>query len=345
MKREDNLMGVICSMENLIEADKQARIGKTHRNGIDWFDKNREENLLELQRTMREGTYKTSKYNFFSIFEPKERKIASLPYYPDRICHHAVMRVVEQIFVPYYIKQTYSCIKGRGLHAGVTAVKEALKDVEGTKYCLKFDIRHFYPSIDHEILKSIIRRKIGDERVLVLMDEWIDSYDSGETEGAIGDGRKGIPIGNYPSQHFANLYLTPFDHWMKEVKKVKYYFRYADDITIFGNDKERLRRLFFEIRDYIEGKMLLRIKSNWQIFPVDARGVDFLGYVFYHTHTKIRKKVKQNIKKKVVSCAKKGMSAKEIHKAVGSYQGWLNYGNTRNLIHKLNTIGNGKVFK
>ena len=132
---------------------------------------------------------------------------------------------------------------------------------------------------------------------------------------------------------------------MKEVKKVKYYFRYADDITIFGNDKERLRRLFFEIRDYIEGKMLLRIKSNWQIFPVDARGVDFLGYVFYHTHTKIRKKVKQNIKKKVVSCAKKGMSAKEIHKAVGSYQGWLNYGNTRNLIHKLNTIGNGKVFK
>lgn len=124
---------------------------------------------------------------------------------------------------------------------------------------------------------------------------------------------------------------------------------YFPNIVVNGNEKylykEELRRLFFEIRDYIEGKMLLRIKSNWQIFPVDARGVDFLGYVFYHTHTKIRKKVKQNIKKKVVSCAKKGMSAKEIHKAVGSYQGWLNYGNTRNLIHKLNTIGNGKVFK
>lgn len=345
MKRADNLMSTICSMENLEKADHNARIGKTHRNGINWFDRNRDENLLKLQRDLREGTYKTSPYKTFKVYDPKERNISSLPYYPDRICHHAVMGVIEPVLVRSFIKQTYSCIKGRGLHAGVKDVIEALRDVEGTKYCLKLDIRHFYPSIDHEIMKQEIRRKIGDERVLIITDEWIDSYESGEKEGAIGEGKKGLPIGNYPSQQFANLYLTRFDHWIKEVKKVKYYFRYADDITIFHESKEYLHKLLEEIRVYLEGRLLLRVKNSWQVFPVDARGVDFLGYVFYHDHILIRKRIKKNIIKKLLTCKRKGMEGKELHDAMGTYQGWMNYGNTKNLKYKLNNIGNGKVFK
>lgn len=136
-----------------------------------------------------------------------------------------------------------------------------------------------------------------------------------------------------------------FDHWIKEVKKVKYYFRYADDITIFHESKEYLHKLLDEIRAYLEGRLLLRVKNNWQVFPVDARGVDFLGYVFYHDHILIRKRIKKNIIKKLLSCKRKGMEGKELHDAMGTYQGWMNYGNTKNLKYKLNNIGNGKVFK
>lgn len=345
MKRKDNLMCEICSMENLLRADHNARIGKKRRNGINWFDKNKEANLLKLQKDLREGTYKTSPYNTFKIFDPKERIISSLPYYPDRICHHAIMGVIEPILVKSFIRQTYSCIKGRGLHAGVRDVIKALKDIDGTKYCLKLDIRHFYPSIDHEIMKQELRRKIKDARVLKITDEWIDSYDSGETEGIIGDGRKGLPIGNYPSQQFANLYLSRLDHWIKDELKVKYYFRYADDITIFHESKEYLHRLNNQITEYLASNLLLKVKDNWQVYPVDSRGVDFLGYVFYHDHILIRKRIKQNIIKKLLTCKRKGYEGKKLHDEMGSYQGWMNYGNTKNLKYKINRIGNGKVFK
>lgn len=345
MKRADNLMCKIASMDNLIKADAMARLGKKHRKGIEWFDRNREANLLKLQKDLRDGTYKTSPYRFFKVYDPKERDICSLPYYPDRICHHAVIRVIEPILIGSLIEQTYSCIKGRGIHAGVKAVKKALLDRENTRYCLVIDIRHFYPSIDHDLMKSKIRKKIKDERVLKIIDEWIDSYDSEEIEGIVGSGRKGLPIGNYPSQDFANYFLGDFDHWIKEEKKVKYYFRYADNLVVFSSSKPYLHSLLNEIRDYLYKNELLRIKGNWQVIDVDAEGVDFLGYRFYHDKILIRKRIKQNIAKKVVSCKRKGMSGEETHKAVGSYQGWLNYANTKNLIRKLNILGNGKIFK
>ena len=113
MEKSGQFDATICSMK-MEKADHNARIGKTHRNGINWFDRNRDENLLKLQRDLREGTYKTSPYKTFKVYDPKERNISSLPYYPDRICHHAVMGVIEPILVRSFIKQTYSCI-GQGL--------------------------------------------------------------------------------------------------------------------------------------------------------------------------------------------------------------------------------------
>ncbi|MDR1338620.1 MAG: RNA-directed DNA polymerase, partial [Prevotellaceae bacterium] len=176
-------------------------------------------NLLKLHETLKAGSFRTSKYTTFTIYEPKEREIFRLPYYPDRIVHHAVMNILEPVWLSIFTADTYSCIKYRGIHATAGKVKKALKDVEGTAYCLKLDIRKFYPSIDHDILKQIIRRKIKDIRLLALLDEIIDSAD-------------GVPIGNYLSQYFANLYLAYFDHYIKETEQVKYYFRYADDIVI-----------------------------------------------------------------------------------------------------------------
>ena len=122
------------------------------------------------------------------------------------------MNILEQIWVSVFTKDTYSCIKGRGIHGAMRNVKRAIKDRENARYCLKIDIRKFYPSIDHDVLKAIIRRKIKCKDTLALLDTIIDSTD-------------GVPIGNYLSQYFANLMLAYFDHWIKEEKRVRYYFR------------------------------------------------------------------------------------------------------------------------
>lgn len=323
MKRYNNLFDKIVSLDNLYEADKRARRQKSHRPEVMLFDKNKDKLLLDLQRKLINGEYETSEYYVFKIYEPKEREIFKLPYYPDRIVHHAIMNIMEPIWVSAFVKGTYSCIRKRGIHKALKDVKFALKDEINTQYCLKLDIRKFYPSIDHDILKTIIRKKIKDKRLLSLLDEIIESA-------------QGVPIGNYLSQFFANLYLTYLDHWIKEQKKVRYYFRYADDIVILGGDKQQLRDLFYNIQDYLNNKLKLNFKDNWQIFKVDSRGIDFVGYRVFHTHTLLRKRIKKRFCKKINKLNKKQNLDKDTYKQkICSYIGWIKYCNGRNLLNKM----------
>lgn len=314
MKRIGNLYSTICSIENLQLADEKARKGKKNQYGVKQHDKNREANILMLHEMLVNKTYRTSAYTTFTIHEPKERTVFRLPYYPDRITHHAVMNVLEPVFTAMFTADTYSCIKGKGIHGAANSLKRALRDTENTGYCLKLDIKKFYPSIDHDLLKQVIRRKIKDNDLLWLLDEIIDS-----TEG--------IPIGNYLSQYFANLFLTYFDHWIKEQKRVRYYFRYADDIVILSGSKYELHIILHEIKTYLSTNLKLSVKGNYQVFPVEARGIDFVGYVFFHTHTLLRKTIKKNFAR---------MLAKRKNAAsIASYKGWTDHCNSKNLIKKL----------
>lgn len=323
MKRYNNLFDKIVSLDNLYEADKRARRQKSHRPEVMLFYNNKDKLLLDLQRKLINGEYETSEYYVFKIYEPKEREIFKLPYYPDRIVHHAIMNIMEPIWVSAFVKGTYSCIRKRGIHKALKDVKFALKDEVNTQYCLKLDIRKFYHSIDHDILKTIIRKKIKDKRLLSLLDEIIESA-------------QGVPIGNYLSQFFANLYLTYLDHWIKEQKKVRYYFRYADDIVILGGDKQQLRDLFYDIQDYLNNKLKLNFKDNWQIFKVDSRGIDFVGYRVFHTHTLLRKRIKKRFCKKINKLNKKQNLDKDTYKQkICSYIGWIKYCNGRNLLNKM----------
>ena len=309
-------------MENLYEADRKARKGKRRSYGVVVHDRNRDENLRKLHDYLINGRFKTSKYSIFKIHEPKERIIYRLPYYPDRIVHHAIMNVLEPIWVSVFTTDTYSCIKKRGIHAAAKRLKRALRDdPEGTKYCLKLDIKKFYPSINHDVLKSIVRKKIKDKRLLSLLDEIIDSA-------------PGIPIGNYLSQYLSNLFLSYFDHWIKEEKHVKHYFRYADDIVILGDDKNKLRSIFFETSSYISS-LKLYVKDNWQIFPVDSRGIDFLGYVFFHTHTLLRKSIKKNFCRSVCKMMKREIPNQDVHKKICGWVGWSTHCNSVNLLKKV----------
>jgi len=314
MKRINNLYAKIISIENLELADSIARKGKSKQPGVIAHDKNREANIQQLHEMLRDKTYRTSEYTTFTIFEPKERIIYRLPYFPDRILHHAVMNVLEPLFISTFTTDSYSCIKGKGIYAAANGVKRALKDVENTQYCLKLDVTKFYPNVDHDTLKQLLRRKIKDNDLLWLLDEIIDST-------------SGLPIGNYLSQYFANFYLTYFDHWIKEEKRVRYYFRYADDLVILSNTKPYLHQLLAEIRAYLQDNLKLTVKGNYQVFPVSARGIDFVGYVFYHTHTLLRKTIKQNFARML----KKNRNAKSI----ASYNGWAKHCNSKNLIKKL----------
>lgn len=320
MKRIGNLYNQITSIENLTASELKARKGKSNQYGIQIFDKNKDEFISELQNMLINKSYSTSEYVTFKVFEPKERIVFKLPYFPDRITHHAIMNVLEPLFTKWFTNDTYSSIKGKGIHNASNNLKKALQDKENTVYCLKLDIVKFYPNVDHEILKKLLRRKIKDQDLLWLLDEIIDSAD-------------GLPIGNYLSQYFANFYLTYFDHWVKEDLQIKYYFRYADDIVILSNSKSHLHDVLFKIRTYLNDNLKLQIKSNYQIFPVKSRGIDFVGYVHFHTHTRLRKSIKKRFAKAI--------SKNKNTATINAYKGWAIHADTKNLIKKL--LPNDKI--
>ncbi len=316
MKRIGNLFEKIISIENLIIADAKAQKGKAKQYGVLIHNKNRENNILKLHNMLASKTYKTSEYDIFKVFEPKERDVYRLPYYPDRITHHAIMNVLEPIFVATFTADSYSCIKGRGIHKASYNLRKALKNVDETKYCLKLDIKKFYPNIDHDILKTLLRYKFKDQDLLWLLDEIIDSA-------------PGLPIGNYLSQYLANYYLTYFDHWIKQELKTHYYFRYADDIVILHRYKEDLHHLLKHIETYFKYNLKLDVKENWQVFPVEKRGIDFVGYVHYHSHIRLRKSIKKRFARMLKRNPRK--------ESIASYNGWLKHCNSKHLSKKLLT--------
>jgi retron-type reverse transcriptase len=329
MKRFGNLYEKVYDLDNLYLAYSKARQGKGKSYGVIQFEKELDNNIRSLQMELIEETYRTSPYDTFIIHDPKEREIYRLPF-RDRVIHHAIMNVLESIWTPIFISHTYSCIKGRGIHGVLKHLKRDLTDIEGTKYCLKMDIRKYYPSVDHSVLKCIIRKKIKDNRLLHLLDGIIDSA-------------PGIPIGNYLSQFFSNLYLSYFDHWLKEEKQVKYYYRYADDMVILSDNKPLLHELLNDIMSYTEDILNVKLKGNYQIFPVDTQGIDFVGYVFYHSHIKMRKSIKKHFCRSVSKLNKKGISPKDYTIKICSWLGWAKHCNSRHLIKSI--IKNEEVLR
>jgi len=184
------------------------------------------------------------------------------------------------------------------------------------------DVRKFYPSINHAVLKQIIRRKIKCKDTLWLIDEIIDST-------------SGVPIGNYLSQYFGNLYLCSLDHFIKEYHRVKYYFRYCDDLVLLANRKKRLRRILKTIINFLKDIKLLP-KKNYQISPVDDRGIDFLGYRFFHNFILLRKSIVKKFKTKIDYALNNWVYSNKqtIVNGIMSYWGWFKFGDCKTLVNK-----------
>lgn len=333
MKRYGNLFHKIYDLDNIKLAHKNARKGKTFYREVKMVDADIDRFALEIQSMLSNKTFKNSEYTVFNKMDKgKLREIYKLPYYPDRIIHHCIMQVLEPIWHKVLINDTFQSIKGRGIHKAKKRIEPIVRKIQ-PKYSLKIDIKKFYPSINNEILKQIVSKKIKCKDTLWLLEEIIDSVD-------------GVPIGNYMSQYFGNLYLTYFDHWIKEEKRVKYYYRYCDDIVILHNNKSYLHLLLNDMRDFLGKELKLVVKENNQVSPVNIRGIDFLGFRFFFQYTLLRKKISKGFKHGI-SLLLKSYDILSIEKARGmvmSYYGWIKYSNGFNLWNKYVTYEVNNIF-
>lgn len=320
MKRIGNLYEKIYDIENLRLAHKQARRGKSFYTEVKLIDENEDEYLYRLQDMLIHKTYHTSKYEVFEKKEGKKiRKIYKLPYFPDRICQWAIIQVIEPYLMRTLTDDTYSALPGRGVERARRKMVRALKtDPENTVWCLKIDISKYYPNVNIEKLKLKYRRLFKDNDLLWLLDEILDSNPD-----------TGVPIGNYLSQYSGNIYLSDFDHRVKEVYHIKHYFRYMDDMVFLSSSKEELQALIKEITKYLADEYDLKVKDSWSLFRVEDRGIDFVGYVFKHDSIRLRKSIAHSIKKTSSKIRWRVNNDMELNRhlyfSFNSLKGWLKH--------------------
>lgn len=280
------------TFEKIIEAHERAKQGKLNRYEVLNFDLNLEFNIVNLVEQIKNGRYKIGAYRSFTVYEPKERIIKALPYV-DRVVHQwYVEEFVKKYIVPKFIKDTYACICGRGTHKAVDFMQKymriAQRNYGNNYYILKMDIKKFFYNIDRDVLFDIMKDYIIDKKLLKFTKLLIDC----DNESV------GIPIGNYTSQFFANIYLDRLDKFIKHNLKVKYYVRYMDDFVLLVKDREEARELYFVINEFLNESLKLSLNSKSRYYP-SSFGADFCGYRIWSTHRLIRNRSKNKIKKNV----------------------------------------------
>lgn len=326
IKRYGHLFRRITDISNISNAHINAKKGKEDYAEIKIINQNPDYYLKEIQRILINHTFTTSGYRIKQIYEPKPREIFILPYYPDRIVHHAIMQILQPIWDRTFIYDLYSAIPGKGIHNGHYRLRNFLKDRDNTKYCLKFDISKFYPTINHDILYTQIQKKIKCPETLWLLRDVIYSV----------NGKTNVPIGNYLSQYFSNIYLNEFDHWLKEDMQTNYYLRYCDDGVILDNDKEYLKYLLVDIEKFLKSNLNLTLNKKTRIFNVDQQGIDFLGYREFRTYSLLRKSSARTFKKRINSFTDHPEKYPPLHivSSVMSMYGWAKHCNSYNLVNK-----------
>ena len=317
--------------ENLMKAHLQSRKGKGYRKEIILFNLKQEEYIMWLYEQLKTGKYRHGGYTEFYVTQPKLRRIEKSKYI-DRIVHRwYVNSFIEKYYIPQFISTSYACLKGKGMHKACLDLQKAMKHcktVWGEYYILKMDIRKYFENINKDILLQIMERKIKDPKLLWLTKEIIYS----------NQGKTGLPIGNYTSQMYANIYLNELDQYIKHNLKCKYYYRYMDDAVILINTKDEAKEMLERIKKFLEVKLQLELNQKTQIFK-SKQGVNFCGYKINEYRLKIRDRGKRKLKKKVKSLKEKvesgEISSKEAKLYLAGHLGYIKIANVRNLKDKL----------
>ncbi len=291
MKRHGHLFEKIATFENLYAAAQNAMRGKRSKKSASSFYFHLENEIVVLRAQLTSGEYRPAPYVQFEIREPKVRRICSSEF-RDRVVHHAICNVIEPIFERRAVFDSHACRKGKGSHLAGRRCQEFSRNFE---FYLKCDIRKFFESVDHDVLKRLFRRVFKDVRLLSLLDIIVDHHVPGNEPG------KGIPIGNLTSQHFANFYLEFLDHYLKERLRVQGYVRYMDDFILFADKKEVLHQYLADIENFIGRELRLSLKAKVTTIAPVTQGIPFLGFRIFRNLIRIKRenlvRLRRNIRR------------------------------------------------
>ncbi len=352
MKMYNHLYNKVCSLENLFQAFCKAKKGKSRKQYVKEFEENLGKELPKLNHELLTCSYQPRPLKRFIIRDPKTRKIHA-SHFRDRVVYHALVNVLEPIYEGIFIYDSYASRKNKGTHKAIERfdyfkrkvtkngmlMKNPFNHNSVIGYVLKADIKHYFETVDHEILLNILKRKIKDKKILELVEKILNNFDT-DIEG------KGMPLGNLTSQFFANVYLNDFDYFVKHQLKAKCYLRYVDDFMIIYNDKSILEEYRERIEEYLRNHLKLDLHPDKsKIIPLQA-GVTALGYRNFYHYKRLRRsnlrKFEQNLLKKVPLQKEHSITKEEMLQDVQGWFGYALWANTyklrKQIIHQINHL-------
>ena len=344
MKTYSHLFNEIISFDNLQDAYQKARSRKTNTPAVNEFDKQWLLHLAILHRELRERTYLPQPLKKFILRDPKTRTIC-VSAFRDRIVHHALINILQPIFEPRFIHDSYASRKGKGTLAALKRfgyflrkVTDNGKQVSGSTngnavcaFAFKADIKHYFDAVDHEVLLRIIAKRVTDGGVLWLTRTILGNY----TAGALG---KGMPLGNWTSQFFANVYLNELDQFVKHQLKAKYYIRYVDDFIILDGSKTTLLHHTVSIGTFLQTLKLDLHPSKCKTIPL-CRGVSLLGFRVFYQHRLVRqrnlRKARSKLEDFLMLYEMHAADAVDVLESLNGWNAYAMHGNTYHLRQRL----------
>jgi len=314
----------IISVQNLLVSWQEFLCGKRKRKDIAEFSLYLTDNIFTLHKELTDRTYRHGPYQAFKINDPRPRDIHKASV-RDRLLHHAIYRILYPYFDNKFIFDSFSCRIDKGTHRAIDQFRKygriVSRNHSRTAWVLKCDIRKFFASIDHDILKDILRHNIVSIDTMWLLGETIDSF---HTENKFG---KGLPLGNLTSQLFANIYMNGLDQFVKRTLKIKHYIRYADDFVIFHKSRVYLENLIPKISKFMDIELKLSLHPDKVSIKTIASGVDFLGWVSFQHHRVLRTSTRRRMFNK--------LGHELTEKSSASYLGLLSHGNAYELSKRI----------
>lgn len=319
MKTHTNLFPKMCTFAALYRAYCACRRGKGDREYAAEFARNLEENLFEIRDSLLLETWAPSGYSRFFVSDPK-RRLINAPPFSDRIVHRAISDILIPIWGPMFISDSYACLEGRGPHEATDRLQRFMRRYPpGRGYVLQLDVKSYFASIDHTILVNLMSSRIRDRSFMGLIRQIVDSYEDSP--------QCGIPLGNMTSQVFANIYLHELDLFAKHGLRITHYIRYMDDITIVHDDKRRLWEWRDEIATFLANRLKLRLHTRKQVLsPIDT-GIDFLGYVVFRDHRRVRSRNVHRIYRNL-DRMEQGNFSRNPRSSIASWVGYAKHADT-----------------
>ncbi len=346
MKTFKKLYPRIYSFENLYRSFRAARKGKRDRMAVAGFELDLEQNLLALSDELRFLRYEPGSYTNFTIFEPKRRLISAAPF-RDRVVHHALCNVIEPIWEKRFIDTSYACRLGKGTHKALDLCHAWVRKY---RYSFHGDIVKYFPSIDYEILRGLLTRRIADKQVLWLIDRILNSsvgllqgeypmtYFAGDDLFAALRPR-GLPIGNLTSQFWANVYLHELDKYVKHELHCDAYLRYMDDFVLFSDDKKQLHGWRETIADFLARRLRLVMHPKKCVVAPTQTGLDFCGFRLYPTHRRLRRssvrRFVRRFRRQNVAYREGELALEDLHISVRSWIAHAAHGDTWRLRQRI----------